>query len=103
MYIRDEIDRRESTLVLSVPESKAVIGRIIGKAGSWISHLERSCGVRASVAKAGEMPTGSTERRITVTGPVPECISAMQRITRFVEEKLTDDIGSNAVLKIVVP
>jgi len=50
------------------------------------------------------MPTGSTERKITITGPVPECISAMQKITRYVEQKLTDDdIGPHAVLKIVVP
>jgi len=99
MFSRDEIDTRKSTLVLLVHGSKTVVGHIIGKFGSWISHLERSCGVLASVAKPSEMPPGSNERRITITGSIANCVSAQQRLLRRLHEKLQEE----EFIKMVIP
>lgn len=102
-FLNDETDAKPSTLVLLVPGSKTVVGHIIGKSGSWISHLERTSNVSVSVAKPSQMPLGSSERRITITGTVANCVHAQQKLVRRVHEKLLEEGVKQEFIKMVIP
>jgi transcription antitermination factor NusA-like protein len=74
----------ETEIKLLVPNGQA--GGLIGKGGCTIKEIRETSGARIKMAQASEMPIGSTERLVTITGSMA-CVQAAQQI---ISQKLSE-------------
>jgi polyribonucleotide nucleotidyltransferase len=58
----------------------ALVGAVIGRNGTTISHIQQSTGTRIQVSQRGDMEVGSTDRTFTIQGSHAACQVAQQLI-----------------------
>jgi len=67
---------------MQVPDRS--IGAVIGKGGEVINQLKSVVGVRIKISGRDEFVEGTTDRTITITGPV----AAVQIAEKLIEQKI---------------
>ena len=96
-------DFEEDSMVLKILIAATAAGSIIGKGGSTINEFQVASGARIQLSRNGETFPGTTDRVISLGGPVEAIIGALHMMI----EKLTQD-GENMVegeprVRVVVP
>ena len=75
----------EAVEVLTVPN--AAIGAVIGRGGETIRELQTRTGCRVQVQREADVPLGSTDRTVTLTGPAAAVAAAKISVLAQVESR----------------
>mmetsp|Transcript_37788 Transcript_37788/g.52474 ORF Transcript_37788/g.52474 Transcript_37788/m.52474 type:complete len:471 (+) Transcript_37788:130-1542(+) len=101
----DELDLKLSTTVVLVPTRGQLLGAIIGKGGSYISHIQSATGSKVQIEKKEQHSVNNTH--ITITGTVKNNNAAVALIMNkvFFHMKLKGESSDPTAssIKIIVP
>ena len=75
---------REPQTSLSVAVSDAMVGAVVGRGGAKITEIQHITGCRVKISQRGDYIPGTTNRTVTITGPLSACQAAQFLINQAV-------------------
>lgn len=82
-----------TTLTVNVPD--AFVGAIVGKSGANIMRIQRNSGANVKVSQRGEYAPGTSERVVTISGPVSAANHAQKLVVQRLQEVVASASAAN--------
>ena len=86
------MDHAEATLVMLIPET--IVGHLIGPRGKCIKSLKAAADVNIHIQSEEELPPGTPERKLTITGTIMNVTRCQHTITQEVRSQLLGGMAS---------
>lgn len=80
---------QNTSITIAVPDE--CVGIIVGRGGKTISDIQQMSGGRIKISDRGDFVTGTTDRKVTITGSADCVYVAQQLLTQKIHQSLYSD------------